>query len=179
MKSFGEIRQIAYLTDDIEAAMKGWIEKSAVGPFIWYKDLTLAMQYKGELSNVEMQVAIAYQGDMQIELIQQTNQAASPYRAFFEQGRMGLHHIAFVTEDMDQALAQVEAQGFDVIARIDEAIGRYAYYQDPNLPEIFYELLAIDEGIKSFWDDCIEQAKTFDPSNKLEQAITVFDMSEM
>jgi hypothetical protein len=175
MNHFGSIRQIAYLCEDIESTMQSWIDKAGLGPFTWYKDLTLKMVYKGEPSSVKMQVAIAFRGDMQIELIQQSNNAPSPYKYFFDSGRMGLHHVAYVTEDMDESLKEARSKGYEVIATIDETIGRYAYFQDPAMPETFYELLELDKNTQAYWQACIEQAKNWDGKDP----ITVFDMSSL
>ncbi len=69
MASFGEVRQIAYLTDDIEQCMKSWVERSGVGPFTWYQNFTMPTVHNGEESEVLLDVGIAFRGEMQIELI--------------------------------------------------------------------------------------------------------------
>lgn len=173
MNSFGEVRQIAYLTDDIETDMKRWASSHGVGPFTWYKNLSLNVIHLGEPSTVKMEVGIAWRGNMQIELIQQTNDAPSPYRPFFERGQMGLHHLAFVTEDMDQACEQAKSQGFEIITTIDELIGRYAYFQHPAMPENYFEFLQVDDNLNQYWQQCIEEAASWDGSNP----VRVMDMS--
>lgn len=164
MQGFGEIRQIGYLTDNIEQAMQSWMEKSSVGPFTHYKNLTLPFCYKGVISEVEMDVGIAFRGDMQIELIQQTNDAPSVYQAFYQRNQMGLHHLAYITQDMDSSLAMAEKKGFDIVATLDAAIGRFAYFQDPTMPEVFYEFLEVPQSLESFWQDSIAAAKNWDGS---------------
>ena len=173
MNGFGEIRQLGYLCRDIETSMQRWIDKAELGPFIWYKNLSLPMVYQGEPSTVQMHVAIAYRGDLQIELIEQLNDAPSPYKTFFDKNRMGLHHIAYVTDDMDAALQAAGDKGYEIIATIDAVVGRYAYFQDPAMPETLYEFLELTPDIENYWKDCIARAKDWDGS----EPVTVLDMA--
>ncbi len=165
--SFGDIRQVGYLTNDIEKAMQAWVQKSGVGPFTWYRNVSLKAVYKGEPSVIEMDVGIAYRGNQQIELIQQTNDAPSPYRQFFQQGRMGMHHIAYGSRDMDADLQKAKDAGFDIICTIDAMIGRYAYFQDPAMPENFFEFLAVTDDLENFWQKSMEEARNWDGSKPI------------
>lgn len=156
--NLGDVKQIAYLSDDLETAMASWL-RAGVGPFTWYRNLALNIDYQGQTNRVEMEVAIAYRGDQQIELIRQTNDVPSPYRVFFESGRLGLHHIAFCTRDIDQSLAAVRERGFEVIATMGNSAGRYAYFQAPEMPEVFYELLETNAEGEQFWLQCVDEAR--------------------
>lgn len=169
MQGFGEIRQIAYLCEDIEASMDAWATRAQVGPFTWYKNLTLPCVYKGELSNVEMHVGIAYRGSMQIELIQQINSAASPYRDFFERKQMGLHHLAFATTDIDDAVNKARDKGYEIIATINAVTGRYAYVQDSVHPELLFEFLEIPSDLEAFWAQSIKEAETWDGQSVVQE----------
>ena len=45
-----------------------------------------------------MSIALANSGDLQIELIQQVNDAPSMYKEFLDAGHEGLQHVAMPTE---------------------------------------------------------------------------------
>ena len=47
--------------------------------------------------NAEMSIALANSGDLQIELIEQRNDAPSMYKEFLDAGNEGLQHVAFWT----------------------------------------------------------------------------------
>lgn len=162
MQGFGEIRQMAYLTDDMESAMHTWMQRSGLGPFTWYQNLTLPCNYKGQIHNVLMDVGIAFRGDLQIELIQQKNSVDSPYKEFFDRQQMGLHHLAYITKDMDAALEQAQSLGMEVVSTIDGATGRFAYFRDPAMPEVLYEFLEVSERLSEYWRMSIEAAKAWD-----------------
>lgn len=173
MKSFGDVRQLAFLTDNIDTAMASWQEKSGVGPFTCYRNLTLPCHYKGELRLVLMDVGIAFRGDVQIEIIQQKNDVLSPYTDFIEKGQMGFHHMAYFCDDIHEAIAKAKSQGFDVISTTEGVTGQYAYFQDPNMPEILYEFMEIKGGLLTFFEDSIQKAKDWDGTPKIDN----FDMS--
>jgi catechol 2,3-dioxygenase-like lactoylglutathione lyase family enzyme len=167
MAHFGDIRQIGYLTDDIERSMQAWVQRAGVGPFTWYRNLVLEAVYLGEPTRIAMEVGIAYRGDVEIELIQQTNDAPSPYREFFRQGRMGLHHLAYASRDIDGDLRKAREAGFEVVCTIDSASGRYAYFRDPALPENLFEFLAVTEELEQYTRQCMAEARDWDGSNPI------------
>jgi Glyoxalase/Bleomycin resistance protein/Dioxygenase superfamily len=77
---FGKACQNGYVVRDIEKAMKFWTEVQCVGPFFYIPSVkTDWFRYRGADSPVEMSIALANAGDLQIELIQQRNDAPSMY----------------------------------------------------------------------------------------------------
>ncbi|MGY4472453.1 hypothetical protein ACVWWK_008162 [Bradyrhizobium sp. LB9.1b] len=93
---FGAVRQNGYVVRDIHAAMKHWIDVMGVGPW-YYMDRVKTdwFRHRGENSAVEMSIALANSGDLQIELIQQRNDAPSLYREFLDSGHEGLQHMSY------------------------------------------------------------------------------------
>ena len=93
---FGPIRQNGYVVRDIEAAMKHWIDVLQVGPWFYIDRVqTDWFRHRGQDSTAELSIALANSGDLQIELIQQRNDAPSMYKEFLDSGREGLQHVAF------------------------------------------------------------------------------------
>jgi hypothetical protein len=175
MQDFGDIRQIGYVCRDAGKSLQRWIDKGALGPCILYRNLTLPMLYRGELSLVSMHVGLGFRGPLQIEFIEQTNDAPSPYLACYQGGNTGLHHIAFATRDMTRSLTTARQRGYDIVATIDGASGRYAYFQDPELPDTYYEFLELAPATEAYWEQCIAQSRAQDGP----AAITAVDMSTL
>src|SRR4051794_8516145 len=112
---FGPVRQNGYVVRDIEAAMRHWIDVMRVGPFFYFPTVVVEeFKYYGEPSDVQLSIALAQCGPLQIELIQQRNDAPSMYRDFLAAGREGLQHIAFWTERFDDDMRQYRAAGFEI-----------------------------------------------------------------
>jgi len=139
---FGPIRQLGFVVDDIDAAMRHWAEVLQVGP--WFLADRVPVQefrYQGKPSPIEVSVALANSGPLQVELIQQRNDAPSMYHDFRAAGRTGLQHVAYWTEDFDAALARATAHGLKVAmsGRVGER-GRYVYFDAEAHPGSVVEL---------------------------------------
>ncbi len=112
---FGAVAQNGYVVKDIHAALDHWVNVMGVGPWFLFEKIQLDFfQYRGEDSPLEMSVAMANSGDLQIELVQQTNDAPSMYKDFTDAGHEGLQHIAYWTTEYDALCKQLKAQGYRV-----------------------------------------------------------------
>ena len=109
---FGKVNQNGYVVRDIDAALKHWTEVMGVGPFYYVESVPIDyFSYKGVSQDLEISVALGNTGDLQIELIQQRNDAPSIYLDFLEAGHEGLQHMSYWTktyqEDYDRRLPTV------------------------------------------------------------------------
>jgi hypothetical protein len=84
--------------------------------------------YRGTASAVDMQVAVAQAGPVQIELIKQHCDRASVYRDLFAKGESGFHQLCTVTPDYDGKKAHYEGLGYELVTEIDGKTQRYAYF---------------------------------------------------
>lgn len=99
---FGEIRQLAFVVHDIDEAMGYWANVLGIGPFFIKRKLVLTdFAYRGRPSlSPTISIALANSGFIQIEIIQQHDDAPSIYREFSNSGRSGLQHVSsWVTRD--------------------------------------------------------------------------------
>lgn len=115
LAKFGAIDQIGILVDDLDASINRWISHSGVGPWTLFRNVALDGQYRGEPTRVTMHVGLSYQDGVQIELIEATNDAPSPYRADDGSRLLGLHHIARIVDDLDAAVETAVAGGMEVL----------------------------------------------------------------
>lgn len=126
---FGNIAQIGYVVRDIDAAMDNWV-KHGVGPWFYVDRVqTDYFRYRGVDSDMQMSVALANSGDVQLELIQQRNDAPSMYKDFLDSGRVGAQHIAYWTTDYQKLYDDALAAGYVVghEGSIGGEKGRFAY----------------------------------------------------
>lgn len=89
-----------------------------------------------------MSIALANSGDLQIELIQQRNDAPSMYKEFLDAGHEGLQHMSFWTHDhqglYDKALALGYTVGHE--GSIGGKLGRFAYFDTQAHPGTIIEI---------------------------------------
>jgi catechol 2,3-dioxygenase-like lactoylglutathione lyase family enzyme len=129
---FGEIRQIAYIVPDIEAAMEHWSRVMGIGPWFYNPRVPIRnYHYRGETYQPHNSVALANAGSLQIELLQTRNDVPSMYRDFVRAGFRGVQHVAYWTESFDADLASAQAAGFEVCmgGEVGEN-GRFVYFDD-------------------------------------------------
>jgi hypothetical protein len=106
------ITQMGYVVANLEAAMARWSDTLGVGPFTIIPHVAVDNGiYRGEPTEVDISVATAESGAVQIELIEQHNDVPSCYRDLFPAGTEGLHHVAVHTPDYDAEVARYEALG--------------------------------------------------------------------
>jgi catechol 2,3-dioxygenase-like lactoylglutathione lyase family enzyme len=162
----GPIDQIGYLVDDLEQSIGSWRQHFGVGPWTVFRNVSLEGKYCGEPVTVTMDVGLGYQGALQIELIQVTNAAKSPYRD--EQGRAihGMHHVAWVVTDIDRAISHLTATGLRVVFEASNPATRVAYFEDEAEPGVFYEVIQ-GTGMRELIQQGIAAARNWDGSDPI------------
>jgi catechol 2,3-dioxygenase-like lactoylglutathione lyase family enzyme len=145
---FGPIRQGGYLVNDLEAAIDHWTGTLGVGPFFLLPDVAMVDPvYRGGPCEARIDIALANSGELQIELVQQTNDAPSIYREWLHQGRLGLHHVGFFVEDIDACLT-----GLDPAPERLQHGRNFCYIDTEAHPGTISELIVVDENLGGLFD---------------------------
>lgn len=134
-RELGGVRQAGYVVRDIEAAVQYWTTVLGVGPFFYIDRLPLQrFVYGGRPSDPHVSVALGYSGELQVELIQQRDDAPSMWRDFLDAGHEGLHHLAFWTTQFNRDLDLLTQRGLRVGHSGRSGTGgpdeRFAYLSD-------------------------------------------------
>lgn len=145
------IIQMAYVVDDIQAAMAQWTRDLRVGPwFLLDRFDGVDAQYRGGPSHAAVTLAMGFAGHMQIELLQPLDDHPSVYREAIEQRGYGFHHYGVGSRDFDGDIARYEAQGYEVAYRAGVPTGGSVAYLDTHgaLPG-FVELIELGPGMET------------------------------
>lgn len=141
---FGEIRQMGYVVRDIEAALRHWVEVLGVGPWFYVERLPVEdFTYRGRPSDPHVSIALANSGRMQVELIQQRNDAPTMYRDFLAAGREGLQHVCTWPENYDEMLSRALADGIAAGQSGNSPRGPFVYLETEAHPGTVVELAAM------------------------------------
>jgi hypothetical protein len=112
MPDNSSITQMGYVVADLEAAMRRWTDTLGAGPFqLLHHVQVVEGLYRGTPTDVDISVALAEVGGIQLELIEQHNDVPSCYRDLFAAGEEGLHHVAVQPADFDAEVARYEGLG--------------------------------------------------------------------
>ena len=139
---FGPVRQNGYVVRDVEAAMAHWSEVAGVGPWFYVERAPIHhFEHRGRPCEIHLSIALANSGPLQIELIEQRNDAPSLYREFLDAGQEGLQHVAYWTEHFDRDRARALEAGFVIghEGRIGD-YGPFAYFDSDAHPGSVIEL---------------------------------------
>lgn len=166
----GPVRQVGYVVDDIEKAMREWT-KIGVGPWFYAANVPLeSFKHRGKPSGLQMAVALANSGDMQIELIQQLNDAPSLYRDYPQKTGGGIHHISHWLDTAGYDKAYQELLGMNFYVGHEGSIGpngRFAYFLNDNIPGAILEISEMSgfkgEYFKAIADICANWDGCTDP----------------
>ena len=163
---FGPLRQFGFLVKDIDAAMHNWVQHLGVGPWWGYRNVSLRSRFRGTQAQVRMHVGLAYQGGMQIELIQQINDVPSPYRFFHDAPQAQLlHQLGYVVDDVDAALARARTLGLVEHGMVSNDFARYVYLDHPTMEGLVVELMPGDPATLANFEACAREAASWDGEN--------------
>lgn len=169
-QGFGRIVQVAYLVDDIEAAMAQWLQQAGLGPWTWFRNIELDTEFDGRRFTMNIHEALAYMGELQIQLVQSLDpiETVTPYQDHLRASRFGVHHTAFFAEDFDATLARAQQQGFERTCLMKDKGGfRYAYCQSNTMPDVWIEFLESYPALHTIFADGIAAAASWDGTDPI------------
>jgi hypothetical protein len=167
---FGAVCQNGYVVRDIRAAMDHWINVMGVGPWFYIDRVkTDWFRHRGAESGVEMSIALANSGDLQIELIQQRNDAPSMYKEFLDSGREGMQHMSYWTRDYQGIYDRALSLGYKVghEGQIGGEQGRFCYFDTQSHPGTVIEISDISGGKGRFFEHIKQIATGWDGSDPI------------
>jgi hypothetical protein len=170
---FGDVIQNGYVVRDIDAAMRHWIDVLGVGPWFYIDRLPVPdFQYKGQPSPVEISIALANSGALQIELIQQRNEASSLYLDFLNAGHEGLHHLGYGSHHFDADLAGLVEAGYGIgHAGSVSGRGRFVYLLTEGHPGTIVELFDMSRGRDRVFAGIAEAARNWDGQDPIRTTL--------
>ncbi len=159
--------QIAYIVEDMEAAVDHWVKVAGAGPFFISEANEWAeLTHRGKPTDVHIRLALGQWGPVQLEFVQQLNDARSPYLEFTEQGRRGQHHLGFLVDDLDRQIALLDARGKHAVYRGRTPDGfRFAYLDDDAHPGSMLELIERGAVANALMAMIADAAKDWDGSD--------------
>ncbi len=127
-RAFGPIIQNGYVVRDWRRAAEWWSEVMGVGPFFVLEHLEFAAcHYRGVATRIDMSVAIAYSGELQIELVQQHCDTPSIYTDFLGKAPEGLQHVGVLVNNLQSTLETLNWQRYVVQGGETVTGQRFAY----------------------------------------------------
>jgi hypothetical protein len=166
----GPLRQVGYVVRDIEQAMLQWVS-TGVGPWHYVEKVPVQdFRYKGTPHELQMSVALANSGYLQLELIQQRNDAPSLYLDFLRTAGEGAHHVAYWTEQFDELSRALLASSYTVGHSGSIGMkGRFEYFVNERCPGTIIELSEMSGFKGEYFKAIAETAAHWDGSDPIRR----------
>lgn len=171
LPQLGPVRQLGYVVDDLDRWMQAMTTQLGLGPWTVFRNVTLNATFRGEAVQPVIDVAMAYSGELQIELIQAKDDGPSPYAHFVARKQFGLHHSAFLCADIDADARTLKAAGMQLMCEIvmPSGMGRYIYFESAEFGDgYFIELLEATPMMRNMIGAGVAAAAHLAPTHKIE-----------
>jgi methylmalonyl-CoA/ethylmalonyl-CoA epimerase len=156
---FGPMRQVGYVVAELGASVRQWHRSQGFGRWVCFRNVQMAGEYRGHPCSVKMHVGLAYQDELEIELIEPVSLVDSPYVDAAGRPAVGPNHLAWFSSDLDADLARARAQGLEVVYVAHNPVTRIAYLEPPAEPQVRYELIEYTAQGLEGWRERVRAAR--------------------
>lgn len=165
-RQIGPVTQFSYVVRDLDAAIRHWAGVLQVGPFFVLEHVPYSVcRYRGAPTDIDMDVALAYSGDVQIELVHQRNDAPSIFNDFLQEKGEGLQHVGVITPDLELALTHYASQSIEPVQDgVAENGTRFAYLDTALVPGTMLELFELPPMIERAFANMRQACAAWDPA---------------
>jgi hypothetical protein len=168
---FGPFFQVSYVAPDMDAALAHWTKTLGVGPFFVFPKISFGeLTVRGKPSKSEIQLAMAFSGDMHIELVRPLNDEPSIFHEFLKAGGKGAHHVAAMTPDFTGAMQKAQAAGHKVAQGGRLGDTQFAYFDTEGaFPGTIVELLEASTSMTKLFAKLKKAAAEWDGSEPVRR----------
>lgn len=168
---FGDSRQVGIVVKDIDEGMNAATERLGVGPFFVIRTVEPTwFKYRGQDSRPPLlSLAFAFSGPLQLEIVQQHDDAPSAYREFLDRGRQGPQHLsswATSSLEYEAACASARSKGAEAVHEGQIGSGRFTYFDtvEPTLGLCFEIAETMIPALVPLWERAAEASARWDGS---------------
>lgn len=127
---FGKIHHIGYVYKNIEEAVKKF--KSLYG-----------IEKFNRVDMVVVKVARSMIGKLQIDLIEPKDRS-SIFNSFLENGNVGLHHIGYIVDNIDEKIKEWKSKGFKQVLGGIISPAKFVYFDTTDILGHIIEFLQLN-----------------------------------
>lgn len=120
--SSAKLVHVGIVVRDAETAKK-YLAPFCLGPFTTFGEQPVRdVRIYGKPSDLKLKLEIADLGPVQVEILQPLSEG-SPQKLFLDKNGEGIHHLAFVVQDLDGEVKKLKKQGYKEIMSLKWAQG--------------------------------------------------------
>ena len=138
--------QHALVVRDLDAAQRACTDTLGCGEFATLPPASLPYRYRGEDVECALAIAFARSGNVQVELIQPVS-GRGLHEEFLTAHGPGVHHLGFMVDRLDDALAAADAAGYADAMSGQFGSLRFAYVDTFDALGVYLELVEDPDGM--------------------------------
>ncbi|WP_063047428.1 VOC family protein [Nocardia pseudovaccinii] len=154
----GPIFQVAWVVHDLDSAEQEFTDSYGVDKWVRMPRMHFGPEsctYRGAPADYTIDTSLGYAGGQQLELIAPVS-GTNLYTETLARSGPGLHHIAWVPDDFDAALAAARACGTEIAQHCTVAeLGMEFVYLDGGPLGSYIELLRLPADARAMFDSMI------------------------
>jgi catechol 2,3-dioxygenase-like lactoylglutathione lyase family enzyme len=170
LAELGPICQIGYIVADLDEAVAHWTKTMGVAPWMIFRNVVLTGHFHGAPCEVKIDVALSYQGEIQIELIDPVSTSASPYHGPDGKILEGIHHVAWISDDLAGTVARAKARGLSVAFQGGNASTQVAYMETPGQKGVLYEFIQ-GADTRAMIEAGVQAARAWDGGEPIQMVV--------
>ena len=164
--------QIAYVVADAARAAHEWSTRLGAGPFFLRSHIELVdVTYRGRSATFDHTAAYGQWGPLMLELVQDHGSGPSIVRERFAPGESGLHHLAFLVDDVATTLERLADAGIGLAMRARTVGGVEFHFADALATHgHFVEIYARTDRLVEFYATVAGAAVGWDGADPVRTA---------
>lgn len=169
---FGPVRQIGFMSRDIDRSMRYFVDNWSIGPWFVLRNVRNSMLYNGSPVELDVSIAMANCGDLQFEIVAQHNEARSLYSdALARTPELHVQHVAVWTDDVAGIEAAAHAKGWESVFETVSGPGRSVFVIHPSEPMVCIEISDCDPFKDRVREGIRQAATTWDGSSPVRDGL--------
>lgn len=155
-----QVRQLGYVTDDIEAAAMAWVKSVGAGPFFVMEGMAFeSWSFMGAPQAMTLDIAFGQVGDLMVELIRPNGPWPNVYGNAMPTGCQP-HHHGYLVSDVEQAAARL---GDEAVTRATlSAATELRYFDCRDRLGLFIEFITDNDESREFFNLSLRAAQEWD-----------------
>lgn len=164
--------QVAYAVDDAARAAAEWAVRWGAGPFTVRQHIPLtAVMYRGRPSTFDHTSAYGQWGSLMVELVEVHGPEENIVTERFARPQRGVHHLAFIVDDLDRACAALAEYGSFEAMRARTTSGvEFRFIDTVDTLGHFVELYRRSDALLRFYQSIAEAAVGWDGADPVRIA---------
>ncbi|UCG82678.1 MAG: VOC family protein [Dehalococcoidia bacterium] len=143
-----KLHHVGIAVKDVEAAAEYYYSNFGIGPFMIFDVDLPDVVILRQRTRLKLKVGIGQMGDIYLELVQALEEGSPAWELVYRRGE-GLYHLRFLVDDLSQALAQLEKQGFKGLESAGKGKNRFAFVGSRKSEGVLLELMQLESDLIS------------------------------